>query len=270
MAEQRGNTAVILTGHHRSGTSILALLCNSHPDIVLTNEFGNFWAIGRSPAAYARDILARWWQRRNVPFALAPTYSSHIRGTYMLKNLLFVTRYLYAVAAQRRQQVDPTTIVAALRPWAPAKRVFGDKHPDYVFQLNRLTREDALRCVFIYRDPRDLASSVLAVSRKVWQHHFPPELRSARQVAHRWIRYIDLWQQHAATVHAIRYEDLVLAPHTVLPGLGNWLGVEPDGFRPEMLNADSVGKYRTGLSPQEAQDVLAIAGPTMQRLNYEV
>lgn len=268
MAEREGNRAVILTGHHRSGTSILALLCNSHPDILLTNEFGNFWALGRPPAAYAREILTRWWHRRNVPFALAPAYTSRIRGTYMLKNLFFVTRYLYAVAAQRQPQVDATTIAAALRLLAPAKRVFGDKHPDYAFRLDRLAREEALRCVFIYRDPRDLANSVVAVARTVWQDGFPSELRNVRQVARRWVRYIELWQKHAATVHAIRYEDLVLAPHTVLPELGNWLGVDPDRFRPQMLNADSVGKYQTGLSPQEAQDVLDIAGPTMRRLNY--
>lgn len=187
----------------------------------------------------------------------------------MLKNLIFISRYLYTITGHRKEQVDAATITAALRTLTPAKRVFGDKHPDYVFQLDRLAAVETLRCVFIYRDPRDLASSVVNVSRTIWQHSFPSELREVGQVARRWVRVIGLWQEQAARVHAIRYEDLVLTPEAVLPALGNWLGVDPDGFQHQMLRADSVGKYRAGLSEQEIQDVLAIAGPTMRRLNYQ-
>ena len=269
MDERVRNTAVILTGHHRSGTSILALLCNSHPDIAITNEFGNFGALGEPWAAYARFIFSRWWHRRNVPFALAPVYARRVRGAYMLKNLIFISRYLYAIAGQRIGQVDAAVIAAALRTMTPEKRVFGDKHPDYVFQLDRFARMESLRCVFIYRDPRDLANSVVAVSRTVWRNSFPSELREAEEVARRWVHMIDIWQQQSAKVHAIRYEDLVLTPGAVLPALGAWLGVDPDGFQHQMLRADSVGKYRTGLSEQETLDVLAIAGSTMRRLNYQ-
>ncbi len=49
--------AFIITGHHRSGTSILALLCKTHPQISLTNEFGNFSAVGDPYPEYAKKIL---------------------------------------------------------------------------------------------------------------------------------------------------------------------------------------------------------------------
>ncbi|MDQ4074889.1 MAG: sulfotransferase, partial [Chloroflexota bacterium] len=151
--------AIILTGHHRSGTSILALLCNSHPDMTITNEFGNFLALGEPTATYSRFMLAHWWNKRNVPFALSQRYTNRIRGMYMLQNLIFITRYLYAVRRQGKARVAASTVDAALRSLAPHKRVVGDKHPDYAFKLDQFANVDAVRCLFIYRDPRDLASS---------------------------------------------------------------------------------------------------------------
>jgi hypothetical protein len=261
--------AIILTGHHRSGTSILGVLCKSHPDITLTNEFGNFLALGQPVASYTRFVLAQWWNRRNVPFALAQQYPKRVRGTYMLQNLIFTMRYLNAIRRRGESVVEASTINAALHTLAPHKRVVGDKHPDYVFKLAQFTNMEAVRCLFIYRDPRDLASSVVHAARTRWRQWFPPELREARHVAERWVHLIEIWQRHADKVHGIRYEELVTRPQGVLQDLGEWLGLDPGGFKYEMIRPSSIGKYRTGLSEQEVQDVLAVAGPTMRRLSYQ-
>lgn len=260
--------AIILTGHHRSGTSILALVCNSHPQITLTNEFGNFLELGQSPLAYARFILRRWWQRRNVPYRLAPNYPDRIRGTYMLQNLRFILSYLAAVSrVYDAQVVDFATAATALRSILPQMLV-GDKHPDYVFHLDRLADAAAAHCIFIYRDPRDLASSVVQVTRTKWRDWFPPEMQEARHVAERWVKFIEIWRQHADSIHAVRYEELVQTPQDTLGALGAWLGVDPAGFRHELIRPGNVGKYRSGLTEQEIRDVLTVAGPTMRELNY--
>jgi hypothetical protein len=262
--------AVIIAGQHRSGTSILALLCNSHPDIALTNEFGNFFEVGEPTWVYSRVILRRWWERRNVPYALALQYPNRVKGAYMLQNLLFVSRYLFAIRRQGRLQVDVPTIDTALQGLMPPARLVGDKHPEYAFKLDQLTQIAELRCVFIYRDPRDLASSTVKVTRGIWREWFPDEMREAQYIAGQWVHLMEIVDRLASKIHVIRYEELVTHPQPVLGNLGRWLGVDPAGFQRRILHPDSIGKYRQGLSPQEVADVLAVAGPTMQRLNYRI
>jgi hypothetical protein len=260
--------AVIIAGQHRSGTSILTLLCNSHPEINFTNEFGNFFELGEPTLSYARSILRRWWSRRNVPFALAPHYPKRIKGVFMLQNLLFVSRYLSAIGRQRPGCVDVLTISAALHGLAPQTRIVGDKHPDYVFKLDRLAQVEGLRCIFIYRDPRDLAGSTVSVARQAWRHWFPAELRQAQYVAGQWVHLMDVVDRLATRVLVIRYEELVTHPQPVLRELGQWLDVDPAGFQCHMLHTRSIGNHRQVLSTQEVADVIAVAGPVMQRLNY--
>lgn len=60
--------AFIIAGHIRSGTTLLRNLCNSHPDITVTMEFGNFDGLGCSHAAYIRYILRRWWNDKHRSF----------------------------------------------------------------------------------------------------------------------------------------------------------------------------------------------------------
>jgi cellulose synthase/poly-beta-1,6-N-acetylglucosamine synthase-like glycosyltransferase len=58
----------------------------------------------------------------------------------------------------------------------------------------------------------------------------------------------------------IRYEELAANPRPVLKALGNWLDVDPKGFKSQMIRAGSVGKYRSGLSePRHVVVVSALA-----------
>lgn len=38
---------LVIAGHQRSGTTLLRLICNGHPDMVVTNEFRNIIALGK-------------------------------------------------------------------------------------------------------------------------------------------------------------------------------------------------------------------------------
>ena len=46
--------------------------------------------------------------------------------------------------------------------------------------------------------------------------------------------------------------------------------VLPEGFRHEIVRVDSVGKHTSGLTEAEISDVIAIAGPALQRKGYSV
>jgi hypothetical protein len=236
--------AVLIAGHQRSGTTLLKDLCNSQQ--------------------YARFILGRWWKKRN-----AAILASHpLKGVNMARNLLFIFRYLVAVRSQ-----DPTLVRndhvenAMLRRFPGHSRV-GDKYPDYIFWLNKLSRLENMKCVFIYRDPRDVASSTLKRARIELRGSWPDEMRDPGEIAQRWNQTIEMMERTLDRILAIRYEDLVTQPESVLQELGSWLEVDPEGFNQKMIRSTSIGKYQTGLSETEVEQVVSIAGPVMRRLGY--
>lgn len=75
-------------------------------------------------------------------------------------------------------------------------------------------------------------------------------------------------ERHRDTVYIIRYEDLVTDPQAVLTPFGRWLGVDPYKFKYDFVHTNGIGYYKQVLSEREVADILAIAGPTMERLGY--
>jgi len=263
--------ALIIIGHHRSGTSLLRGLCHSHPEIVLTNEFGNFHLLDKPYNTYARFILKRWWKKQNAPLLYPPsTLGTKIKGFNLLQNFSLTAHFLFRVFRHQNGCVDVPAIEASLKDIFPQASIVGDKYPDYWFKLDQLSKIDSLKCLFIYRDPRDLASSVVKKARTEWRESWPEQLQDVRSVARRWVRLVEAMERNTKQIHVIRYEDLVTNPQCVLQGVGDWLGVEPAGFQHQSVHAGSIGKYRSGLNEQEIDSIVEIAGDTMQRLGYRV
>jgi hypothetical protein len=165
--------------------------------------------------------------------------------------------------------VHAEAIDAALKGVFSEAQVVGDKHPDYLFAMNKLAEVDGLSRVVIYRDVRDVANSTLKAY-TAWGQWWATELSKATKVAERWVHAIELMESHADKVYAIRYEDLVADPQQVLKLLGDWLELDPDGFRPGIVRADSVGKHRAELLSEDLDDVVRVAGGTMERLGYSM
>ena len=248
--------ALIIGGHLRSGTTLLTALCHEHPDITLVWEFGLFVPLGKPYHAYTRHLLERWRRKRNWP----------------LKKHLFMLRYLLQMHKYRhRKVIDLPAVEGTLLSMFPDTRIVGDKYPGYAFILDRLVEADGLSRLIIYRDYRNVANSVLKKVHTDWRNRpFATEMNTAGKIAKRWVQAISIMERHADKVHLIRYEELVNHPKEVLQVLGTWLGVEPQGFKHEKIHANSVGQYKQGLSHQEVADIMAIAGPTMERLGYEI
>jgi hypothetical protein len=186
----------------------------------------------------------------------------------MMQNLVFVLQYLQKIARYRQEPIGVPEIEAALKNMYPYARIVGDKYPDYVFRLKKLTAGETLRCLFIYRDPRDVASSSVKRARTDWQKSWPEELRQPENIARRWVQFIEMMESCNGQILPVCYERLVTQPQDALGEIGEWLDVDPVQFRHEIVQVTSVGKHSQGLSEQEISAVLAIAGPTMQRLGY--
>ena len=252
--------ALIVTGHQRSGTTLLSRLFNAHPEVRLTGEFGNFQEIGAPRSRYVRRLFKRWggivirgW-RRNV----------------MIQSNRFVVQYLKRIIAAGADGVTVEIIEQALHELLPDAKIVGDKYPEYIWDLDELAAQPLLSTVVIYRDCRDVTSSTLVRARGDWRRMpvFVRKLNTAEKVARRWVQAIDLMESHREKVFIMRYEDLATHPSEALSRLSEWLDIDPAGFDVRGITDRSIGKHKCGLTAAEIETVMKIAGPTMSRLGY--
>ncbi len=258
---------------------MLYSLLDQHPNVRMLNEFGAFFDLGSSKWHYARLTLLRCWRSRNRPFS-GPTRPPH-RGhrepnsprlalpTGLLGNFGLVGRFLVAILLQAPARIDSQAASGALRRLYPGARLIGDKHPDYVFRLDQLAQQPGLRCIAVYRDPRDVASS----SREAYWAHWGPwwhaDLAHPAGIARRWLQAVDQIERCQDRIHVVRYEQLVQSPRSELDRLASWLRLDPAGLHAEWVHNSSVGKYKESLTRAEREDVIRVAGRAMARLGYD-
>jgi hypothetical protein len=254
-SQRPGPIAAIIGGLSRSGTTMLWETCNRHPAISLTYEFANFRNLGRSYWKYRRDLIKRWKNPRI--------------GKREWREPSFRRAYLGRLRRHWRHRIDADVVRSLLQPAFPAVRVIGDKYPRYVFWLKELSRDTSLKRIIIYRDCRDVTSSFLHRVRTDWKGlDFIKEVSTAERIAMRWVEAMKMTEEYRQHLHVIRYEDLVQNPTPILRGLGEYLEVESTAFPTQHIHVDSVGNYRRGLSTDELESVVKVAGPTMRRLGY--
>lgn len=257
--------ALIITGHDRSGTTLVRTLCNQHPEMAITDEFGSFSPTGLSYRKYARRML-RWRAVQNR-YLFDRDYTNGKLRRY--SNLLFNTTFLLRLFEYRRSKITAASVEAALHKMYPQSKVVGDKRTLYMADLNRLLSSDDLSGIIVYRDCRDVTSSFLTRAKADWKdQEWAMKMNTAAAVARRWVKYIKVMEQAQGRLYTIRYENLVQEPQAELAALGTWLGVAPDGFSYSDVRANGIGKYRKGLTEDELNEVLEIAGPTMARYGY--
>lgn len=258
--------ALIISGNPRSGTTILQKLCNRHPNISVTNEFGNFAFIDKPYVVYSLQVMMRWYQVRNK-WAFDLSYNS--MKSKNLYNFIFINRYLLGMVKHYRDPITVQIIEAALKHSFPESSILGDKWPLYMFLMDKFVNINDLYCLVIYRDCRDVTSSFLEQVRTAWRRQaWINNLNTAKKVARHWVDMIGLMEHHAAQLHIVCYEDLIDNPKAVFASIGNWLGVDPIGFPTHEIKRNSIGKYKSGLTGEELAAVMDIAGPTMTRLGY--
>src|SRR5918996_342899 len=173
-SHDRGMTRLLLIGGRpRSGTTLLRDLCNAHPDITLTHEFGAFVALNEPYHVYRKRILRRWRAQPILhcrTFRPLSTMSRSRRWVISTRGLAFAIRYLGKIRRYRRGRIDLSAVEATLREVFPRAGIVGDKMPEYVHLLDKLAPTSGLSCVMIYRDCRDVTNSHLKMARTSWRN----------------------------------------------------------------------------------------------------
>jgi hypothetical protein len=234
---------IFIVGNPRSGTSWLAQLLGSHPQLASSREshLFNFYL---ERFFTERDRWMRYWVDDTT---LDDLIGELVSGIFQAK--------LAATGKQRIVEKTPTH-----RHWVRTiRRIF----PTASF----------IHCI---RDGRDVALSMLARRRRTGEDWIPETLEGC---AERWKEGIELLQHYKQeqvdhAVVEIRYEDLSRSPEEtlfrVLQGVGEETShedlVKMVEAHPGMPNQTE--KWRHKLSPQQQMLFARVAGDALASLGY--
>lgn len=149
------------------------------------------------------------------------------------------------------------------------------------------------KLLFLIRDPRDHATSVLALNEQRVSKNQRPFYIDEIAVAHDWVDSIrnaeSLHRAFENRVTLITYEYLVSRPDDAVQVLSEKLSIDLSGWsnahlRPETrrhaqrflhhsnlskpIQGSSVGRWRRELTPQQTLNIMEVAEPEMERFGY--
>jgi hypothetical protein len=236
---------VFLVGSMRSGSTLLRLMLDHHPEIAFDKEFD--FAVARVSDAgqlpSMRSYVAWIEYVRGVDYAVNPSLGYREQVNDFLRQRKAMSGGKKHVGATVHVHFDRLRFL-----WPHA------------------------RYVHLVRDPRDVARSVL---QKGWAGNI-------YQASGCWIQAEECWDSlaaHLSTDQAIElhYEDLVTRPEMELSRICNFIGVE---FAPVMLDYQGdapqypppdrslASQWRTKLSPRDVAVVEVRTAGTLERRGY--
>ncbi len=200
LGAERHEPAPFIVGVNRSGTTLLRLMLDAHPDLTIppeTHFLPEMIRLARRDNATRRRVLK--------------TATDHPRwGDFGLDEDALLARL---------REVKPLTPEGAIRCFydmyaeKEGKSRWGDKTPRYMRAMPRIQRAlPEARFIHIIRDGRDVA---LSQAERALEGRVPP----ITEVAERWKRRIETARVHSTDLDnylEVRYEDLVGDPEATL------------------------------------------------------
>lgn len=282
--------APFVCGVTRSGTTLLRLMLDSHPDLAIPGE-----------THWVPKLIKSFERSKQTADDAADLVIDHKRwGDFHLDG---------EVVRNRIRELHPVTAADAIRAFyliyaeREGKTRYGDKTPGYIQEMRRIQRVlPEARFVHIIRDGRDVSLSHLrmnwgpetyAQSAKLWRNR----IRKARKMAPSIDHYTE-----------VRFEDLVADTEGVLRRVCEFIELDfdpvmltyheraegrlaekardlPRRNRPDQLAAtrleshrlakepprsDRVGMWRERMTPEEVAEYEAVAGDMLVELGYEL
>lgn len=220
----------LIVGAARSGTTLLRLLLDHHPEIGCPPEAGIPSLIEHLGRVWWTVVCEEPTPREEGFSGLPETAKEHIRQT---------------LRGPVRHYCAPN-----------GKRLYCDKSLDSVHHLE-LVRElfPDVRCVLLFRHVMDTVASGVEASTWGFQAYgYTPFVQASPEnfvaaLANYWVGHVDAalrWEQaHPELCHRVRYEDLVRHPERTIQGICQFLGVAADLSVLER----TFGRARTAVGP---------------------
>jgi len=291
--DARGPMPVVV-GCPRSGTTLLTVMLDSHPQIAMPPETAFLPELrvltGKEGAALRRDFFTllttdRWGVSNWNDIGIDKDAFWRKLCALRIFSVTGGLRLLYGMYADRL-----------------GKRLFGEKTPADTHCMPQIEAYlPEARFIHVIRDPRDVVLSLRRTSAG----------RSVEETSQIWVGMVSTARASSTRVsryHEVRYEDLVLKPEAELRKICNFLELDyssemleyrgsgarhighlgdrmlPDGSAivPHELRArlhenlaqpprtDRVQGWRRQMDPRDRRAVEAVAAPLMKVLGYDI
>jgi len=248
----------------RGGTSLLHHLLDSHPRIQL---------MARELRALRYADLATWAHAAAVHQSFTSTLN-RIRHTQFRRQ---VYRYLWCIVRGHGLH-ELTTIERIYAAFAFAladtdTRYVGDKYPDYVLLYPQFIHRPDARCVFVYRDARDVVASIVErIQRGDWANRkWATRYNTIEKATDYWLSIMQALQdlqRLESNALAVRYEDLVLRTAETIGLIARHLELSEDGFDGRLPDPSGIGRFRERLDRNQVDLIERRAGPMMEAWGY--
>ncbi len=258
---------IFIGGAGRSGTTLLRVMLDSHPNICAPNEFK---LLGDIAALYMKSVK---------------TYQGPMAAWGLDKaDIQYVYRSTIMTLFNRAQQKS-------------GKQRIAEKSPQNVhsfWRLHDLFPESPL--IQVIRDGRDVCSSLIGMNVKNPETgEIMAYTTNAKDAADYWRQSVEsgrwglrhIGQSYAQRYYEVRYEDLINNTEETLRKLLAFCGEPWDDrvlkyyetkrdFRGEAsadqankkIYKDSIGRFKNNLTKEEMNVIIAQAGDLLKKLNY--
>ena len=218
----------VIVGCPRSGTSLLAVMLDSHPDLAIPPETSFMGAVATLQGS-GTDLRKTFFDAVTADRITVSNWSDFglDAGAFW----------------QRLQEVEPFTVAGGLRAFyamyaaEQGKPRCGEKTPAYVFMMPLIAALlPEAHFIHLIRDPGDTALSW----RRTW---FAPS-QDLRVLAEQWRKHVEAGRRAAPLVWRyveVRFENLVLRPEPELKRLCEYLSLP---WAPAMLDYGDRGAAR--------------------------
>ena len=218
----------VVVGCPRSGTSLLAVMLDSHPDVAVPPETSFIGAVATLQGS--NEVVRQSF----FDIVTADRIAISNWSDFGLDKDQFW---------RRLEAIEPFTVSAGLRAFyamyaeGERKPRYGDKTPGYVFMMPQIAALlPEAHFIHLIRDPGDTALSW----RKTW---FAPS-QDLRVLGEEWRKHVEAGRRAAKLVRRyveVRFEELVLHPERELKRLCGYLSLPWD---PVMLDYGARGAAR--------------------------
>jgi chorismate mutase-like protein len=289
---------ILIGGDHRSGTTLVSVVLDSHPELAVGPELDFLEPVNLGPHVLeCCDLIERGDERvagpgvqtRDPAYALGVQF---VRQCHRFGVELADLRYaVEQTMAQTGDDLAPfrsrCTLIDALGESRRTRRRWGIKIQRWIARASAFGAFwRTAQFVHVVRDGRDVAASQLRADRG-WGY------RDVREAALGWVEVVESRSllRLGDRVYTLRYEDLVADPRASLAGLLRFLGLEwneavlahhaaphslfvhpyehPSGDEVrEPIHSRAVGRYVHDLSAAERSEFEAIAGAALVRYGY--
>jgi len=282
--------APFVCGVTRSGTTLLRLMLDSHPELAIPGE-------------------THWVPKLIKAFERSPQ-SAEDAANLAIDHKRWGDFHLDAAELRARiDDLDPLTAADTIRAFymlyveREGKRRYGDKTPGYVKEMRRIQRVlPEARFIHIIRDGRDVSLSHLrmnwgpetyAQSARLWRNRIRKARKMAPSIAHyEEVHFEDLVADTEGVLRRVcefielDFDPVMLDYHERAEGrLAEKARELPRKNRPpqpaearleshrlakEPPRSDRVGMWRERMSPEEIAEYEAVAGDMLVELGYEL